>query len=192
MSEHADRFTVVLDTNVLVGALSRNMLLSLAEDGLFRARWSQNTLHQEFERTFIKLYGDGDIAARQRGNIEMAFPEGLVIEDPGLMSSLTLPDPDDRHVLAAAIQTKAALIVTQNLKDLPAENLAPHEIEAISTDDFLADCIDLAGLQAVAAFRRMRERFRNPQIDAEALILRIEQLGLGQTANMLGEFRSVL
>jgi len=122
----------------------------------------------------------------------MAFPEGLVIEDPGLMSSLTLPDPDDRHVLAAAIQTKAALIVTQNLKDFPAENLAPHEIEAISTDDFLADCIDLAGLQAVAAFRRMRERFRNPQIDAEALILRIEQLGLGQTANMLGEFRSVL
>lgn len=192
MSEHADRFTVVLDTNVLVGALSRNMLLSLAEDGLFRARWSQNTLHQEFERTFIKLYGDVDIAARQRGNIETAFPEGLVNEDPGLMASLTLPDPDDRHVLAAAIQTKAALIVTQNLKDFPAENLAPHEIEAISTDDFLADCIDLAGLQAVAAFRRMRERFRNPQIDAEALILRIEQLGLGQTANLLGEFRSVL
>jgi len=61
MSEHADRFTVVLDTNVLVGALSRNMLLSLAEDGLFRARWSQNTLHQEFERTFIKLYGDGSV-----------------------------------------------------------------------------------------------------------------------------------
>lgn len=38
MSEHADRFTVVLDTNVLIGALTRNMLLSLAEDGLFRAR----------------------------------------------------------------------------------------------------------------------------------------------------------
>ena len=41
MSEHADRFTVVLDTNVLVGALTRKMLPSLAEDGLFRARWSQ-------------------------------------------------------------------------------------------------------------------------------------------------------
>lgn len=192
MSEHADRFTVVLDTNVLVGALTRNMLLSLAEDGLFRARWSQTTLHQEFERTFIKLYNDGDLAARQRANIELAFPEGLVVEDPGLMASLTLPDPDDRHVLAAAIQTKAALIVTQNLKDFPPESLAPHEIEAISTDDFLADCIDLGGIEAVAAFRRMRARFQNPQIDAEALILRIEQLGLGQTATMLGEYRAVL
>lgn len=192
MSEHADRFTVVLDTNDLVGALTRNMLLSLAEDGLFRARWSQTTLHQEFERTFAKLYGDGDMAARQRANIGRAFPEGLVVEDPGLMASLTLPDPDDRHVLAAAIHTKAALIVTQNLKDFPPDSLTPHEIEAISTDDFLADCIDLAGIEAIAAFRRMRERFRNPQIDAEALILRIEQLGLGQTAIMLGEFRAVL
>ena len=137
MSGHADRFTVVLDTNVLVGALTRKMLLSLAEDGLFRARWSQTTLHQKFERTFIKLYGDGDIAARQRGNIEKAFPEGLVIEDPEVMASLILPDPDDRHVLAAAIQTKAALIITQNLKDFPSENLLLHEIEAISTDDFL-------------------------------------------------------
>ena len=111
--------------------------------GCSGARWSQTTLHQEFERTFIKLYGDEDTAARQRGNIERAFPEALVIEDPKLMASLTLPDPDDRHVLAAAIQTKAALIVTQNLKDYPAESLAPHEIEAIPTDDFLADCIDL-------------------------------------------------
>jgi predicted nucleic acid-binding protein len=192
MTEQADRFTVVLDTNVLVGALTRNMLLSLAEDGLFRARWSQTTLHQEFERTFVKLYGDADIAARQRRNIETAFPEGLVREDTGLMSGLMLPDPDDRHVLAAAIQTKAALIVTQNLKDFPPESLKPHEIEALSTDDFLADCIDLAGIEAVAAFRRMRKRFRNPQIDAEALILRIEQLGLSQTANLLGEFRLVL
>ena len=192
MSGHADRFTVVLDTNVLVGALTRKMLLSLAEDGLFRARWSQTTLHQKFERTFIKLYGDGDIAARQRGNIEKAFPEGLVIEDPEVMASLILPDPDDRHVLAAAIQTKAALIITQNLKDFPSENLLLHEIEAISTDDFLADCIDQAGIEAVAAFRRMRERFRNPQIDAEALILRIEQLGLGQTINMLSENHSIL
>lgn len=85
----------MLDTNVLVGALTRNMRLSLAEDGLFRARWSQTTLHQEFERTFVKLYNDGDLAARQRANIERAFLEGVVVEDPGLMASLTLPDPDD-------------------------------------------------------------------------------------------------
>lgn len=192
MSDHADRFTVILDTNVLIGALSRNMLLSLAEDGLFRARWSQTTLHQEFERTFIRLYDDATVAARQRANIERAFPEGLVIEDAKLMASLTLPDVNDRHVLAAAIQTKAALIVTENLKDFPAESLAPHEIEAIGTDDFLADCIDLAGIEAVAAFRRMRTRFKNPKFDAEALILKMEQLGLGQTANMLNEYRSIL
>lgn len=194
MSQYADRFTVVLDTNVLVGGLTRNMILSLAEAGLFRPRWSRTTLQEEFERAFLRLHADltPEAAVRQRANIEQAFPEGLICEDKILLESLVLPDPDDRHVLAAAIQTKAALIITDNLRDFPSECLVPHEIEAISADDFLADCMDLGGPDAIAALHRMRGRFNKPEMDAETLILKVERLGMSQTATMMTAFKSLL
>jgi predicted nucleic acid-binding protein len=190
----ADRFTAVLDTNVLVGALARNMILSLAEAGLFRPRWSDVTIDQEFERAFVRVVGAGNeaLAAKQRGRIVLAFPEGRIVTDPTLVAGLTLPDLDDKHVLAAAIQTKAAVIVTDNLKHFPAENLVPHEIEALSTDDFIADAVDMAGPEAIAALRRMRERFNDPAIDPKQLILRVERIGLVQTATLLEEFEPLL
>lgn len=194
MNTLADRFTVVLDTNALIGALTRNMILSLAEAGLFRPRWSQIALHEEFERTLLRKWPDlaPEHAARQRAQIEKAFPEGLVVVDRTLLTVLELPDPADRHVLGAAIQARAALIVTENLKDFPPACLAAHEIEAISADDFLADCIDLAGPDAIAALRKMRMRLKKPEMDADALLLRMEQIGLTQTATLLEEFRALL
>ena len=72
----ADRFTVVIDTDVLVGALTRNIVLSLAEAGLFRPRWSRTTINDEFEAFFAKKYPDRDgLGSRQRASIERAFPE---------------------------------------------------------------------------------------------------------------------
>lgn len=194
MNLFADRFTVVLDTNVLVGALMRNMILSLAEAGLFRPRWSETTPCEEFERTLLRIAPafTPENAASRRARIEQAFPEGLVVVDTALMAALRLPDPDDRHVLAAAIQARAALIVTENLRDFPLDCLAAHEIKAIGADDFLADCMDLAGPEAIAVLRRMRARFRRPELDAEALLLKMEQLGLTQTATMLAPFRALL
>ncbi|WP_371171197.1 hypothetical protein [Aliiroseovarius sp. 2305UL8-7] len=56
---------------------------------------------------------------------------------------LDLPDPNDNHVLAAAISTSASVIVTDNLVDFPIDALAPHAIDAISADDFIADTIEL-------------------------------------------------
>lgn len=193
MNYRADRFTVVLDTNVLVGALIRNMILSLAEAGIFRPRWSTATINDEFARVFERLYpNQAGIALKQRDAILTAFPEGIAEVEECIVKGLSLPDPDDRHVLAAAIKTKASLIVTSNLKDFPLECLAQHEVEAISADDFIADCIDLAGPEAVAALRTMRERLKKPEIDAEGLLTRIEQVGLTQTAILLARFKALL
>ena len=74
-----------------------------------------------------------------------------------LIDSLTLPDPDDRHVLAAAIRSSAEVIVTYNLKDFPAETLAKFDIEAQHPDDFLLSLFDLAPGQVCAAIKRQRE-----------------------------------
>ncbi len=191
MTDRADRFTALLDTNVLAGALTRNILLSLAEAEFFRPRWSAEIL-DEFVRQFERRFGDPDGAARQRAMMERAFPEALVADYGGFIDTLDLPDPDDRHVLAAAIQTKAAVIVTENSGDFPAEVLARYDIEAVGADDFIADILDLAGSEAVAALRLMRERFQNPAITPGSLIRKIEQRGLTQTADLLTAYEDLL
>lgn len=173
------------------------MILSLAEAGFFRPRWSREIL-DETERAISEiLRGKGEpnaaaIAARQRAAIARAFPEGLVDGYDALVSGLTLPDPDDRHVLAAAIQTRAAVIVTNNTSDFPVEYLNGLHLQASTADEFLADIIDLYTPGAVAALRVMRKRFKKPEMNAEALLRRMESAGLTDTANLLiGEMESL-
>jgi PIN domain len=88
-----------------------------------------------------------------------------------------LPDPDDAHVVAAALKTQAAMIVTENLKDFPAKILSAVNIEANSADEFIADTIALNPGRAVPAIRRMRERFKKPEKTAEQLLLDMEAAG---------------
>lgn len=166
---YPNRFTAILDANVLGGALTRNMLLSLAEADLFRPRWSERIL-DETERAIANITGGIADTRRQRAKIEKAFPDGTVTGFEVFEGTLNLPDSDDNHVLAAAIGTSAAVIVTDNLKDFPAAALEPHSIEARSADGFIADVIDLNPDQATDALRRMRERLSNPALDADALI----------------------
>lgn len=81
------------------------------------------------------------------------------------MSRLALPDPGDNHVLAAAISTSASVIVTDNIKDFPVELLSPHGVEVRSTDDFIADRIELDPVEAILALKRRRERLKSPNLD---------------------------
>jgi hypothetical protein len=99
--------------------------------------------------------------------------------------SLRLPDPDDVHVLAAAIAGHADCIVTSNLKDFPTETLKPYGIEAIHPDDFLVAQLDLDEFSALAAFRDMRTRKKDPPFNAEEFALALERNGLVATASRL-------
>ncbi|AVX05968.1 putative ribonuclease VapC50 (plasmid) [Maritalea myrionectae] len=186
-----DRFTIVLDANVIAGALPRNILLSFAEAGFFRPRWSKQIL-DEFHGYFVKRYGDEETADRQRQNMMAAFPEALVEGHEVLIDALKLPDEDDRHVLACAIKTKASVIVTDNLKDFPNDALIEYEIEAISLDDFVADTLDLGGAEAIYVIKKMRQRFANPELTAEELILRIEKCGMVETSKILAEYSELI
>jgi len=109
-----------------------------------------------------------------------------------LVDSLALPDPDDRHVLAAAIRAGAEVIVTCNVKDFPGEILVRYDIETIHPDDFLVGLFDRASGAVCAAVKRQRESLRNPPKTVEELFTTLEKLGLPQAVARLRQFADLL
>ena len=187
----ANRFTAIIDACTLADTLKRNLLLTLAEAGFFRLRWSGPILDETEAAIDGILRKKGrtdaaDRAKRARASMEAAFEDAMVTEfDIFLTAAAGLPDPDDAHVVAAAIKTQAAMIVTENLKDFPAAILDTLDIEAKPADEFIADTIALDEGRAVAAIRKMRERFEKPEMTAEALLLSMEATGLVEAVNLL-------
>lgn len=108
------------------------------------------------------------------------------------ISSLALPDADDRHVLAAAIHAGASVIVTYNLKDFPADTLLRYDINALHPDDFLCDLFDETTDLTVGTVKRQRESLRNPTRTAEDLLETFENQGLTQFVARLRPFAELI
>jgi len=178
--------TAVLDTNVLIGALTRNILLSFADAGYFSPVWSDDIL-DEFQRVFVRRFGDEEIALRQRRNMEAAFPEARWPHDSSAVSNLDLPDLEDRHVVSVAIASQASFVVTENLKDFPISKLRPFNIEAISSDEFISGILDTADVEGASVLEDMRQRFKKPEITQPRLLRMLESRGLKRTATTLGK-----
>ena len=187
----ANRFTAFVDACSLASALKRNLLLSLAEAEFFRLRWSSRVLDetQAAIEEILSSKGFEDATARAeraRASMQAAFEDAMVADfDNFLPVAADLPDPNDHHVVAAAAKTQAAMIVTENLKDFPAAVLSNLNMEAKSADAFIADTIALDEGRAVAAIRRMRERFKKPEMTPAELLLVMDAVGLVETVNAL-------
>jgi hypothetical protein len=104
-----------------------------------------------------------------------------------VVGSIELPDPDDAHVLAAAIAGHADCIVTTNSKDFPNEVANAFGIEIIHPDQFIINQWDLEPLIAVAAFKHMRARRKKPDESAEQFAQALEKNGLAATGQRLRE-----
>lgn len=113
-------FTAVYDACVLYPAPLRDFLMWLALSGRFRARWSLE-IHNEWKRNLLKNRPDLTTEQLDRTSdlMDQAIPDACVSGYEKLIEGLTLPDIDDRHVLAAAIRCNASVIVTFNQKDFP-------------------------------------------------------------------------
>jgi hypothetical protein len=194
----ANRYTAFLDACSLAGVLQRNLLLSLSEAEFYRIRWSMRVLDETqsaIEKMLIRK-GVEDAAERAlsaRTSVEVAFEDAMV---EGYEHNLPLvqnaPDLGDVHVISAAAKAQAAVIVTDNVKDFPHALLRSFNLEAKTTDAFLADAITLDEGRAVFAIRQMRERFKRPEISADTLLLRMEAVGLYETCNVLRPFAGSL
>jgi hypothetical protein len=109
-----------------------------------------------------------------------------------LIPSLTLPDPDDRHVLAAAIHCGADIILTSNLKDFPEYILEQYGIEAQDPDDFLTRQLEHAPNVVCAAAKRQRQSLKRPPMDVTDYLASLKRQGLAQTVSRLREFAELI
>lgn len=135
-------FIALLDTCVLWPSLQRDFLLSMAIEGLYRPAWSSVVLDELAYHEANKLRGRGvageeaDRRARHLlGRMRTAFADAVVTGWEPLEGTFRLPDPDDEHVVAAAVLARAGVIVTDNLKHFPGDRL-PDDIEAVSAARF--------------------------------------------------------
>lgn len=185
--------TAVYDACVLYPFVLRDLLMQLATTGLFRARWTR-TIQQEWTDALVRAHGDDLRGKLQRvcDLMEQAVPDCLIADYETLIDGLSLPDPDDRHVLAAAIRGQADVIVTLNLADFPRHVLRAYDIEPMHPDDFIRSQAELSPHTVVEAAKTCRRRMHNPPRDAEEYIAIIRRQGLPATADFLGDWAHLI
>lgn len=178
--------SALLDACVLYPARLRDLLLSLAAAELFEPKWSE-IIQEEWIASLLANRADLTRAQLQAAHDAMnqAFPDASVRGFEPLIPALDLPDIDDRHVLAAAIQARADFVVTINLKDFPAPALIPHGLEAIHPDHFIDLLFDLDEDEAFAALGKMRSRLRAPSMTPKEFVESVENVGLVLTASRI-------
>ena len=182
------RYTVVLDACVLYPAPVRDLMLSLAHQGLFHARWT-DTITQEWVRNLVQNRPDLRIERLQSTTQKMAvaIPDSQITGYARFIETITLPDPDDRHVVAAAIAGHADAIVTFNLKDFPAETMESFGLEAQHPDDFVLNQLHLNLIEALKAIKAQRARLNKPALAPAEFLAVIARCGLPQTASLLAD-----
>ena len=184
---------VVYDACVLYPAALRSLLMYLAAERVYRARWTAR-IHDEWTRNVLANHPDirPDRLRRTRDLMDAHVPDCLVVGYEPLIDTLTLPDPDDRHVLAAAVTAKAAVIVTSNLRDFPVAALAPYGITPRTPDAFVTDVLAERPAAVCTAFANQRQELRRPPKTVDELLADLERCGLRATVAALRPFADQL
>lgn len=186
-------FTAFIDANVFYGARLRSLVLYLAQTKLFRARWSDR-VHDEWIRNLLQKRPDlkaGDLA-RTRQLMDASVLDALVTGYEPLIEAMLLPDPDDRHVLAAAVVCKASCIVTFNISDFPPDRLAPYGLHTVHPDDFLLDVASIDPPSFADAVREDLEHYRAPPLDLPEYVVALRKAGVPRIAEQIGKLAPIL
>ena len=176
-------FTVVYDANILYSAPLRDFFVQLAASKILEARWTEE-IHSEWMRNV--LLNRSDLRSEQltrtknlmNENVENCLVQGY----EQIIPELELPDPGDRHVLAA-IHSRANFIVTFNLRDFPAENLKQYNIEPLHPDEFILRLLKFKFEGVCKAIEKQRIRLKNPPKTADEYLQTLVELGLPLSAN---------
>lgn len=156
---------------------------------IYRAKWTEQ-IHKEWIENLLRKRPD-----LKRSNLEKTkrllneSTEDSIVEDyEDLISNFELPDPNDRHVLAAAIKGEAQIIVTYNLKDFPSIVLNKFGIEAQHPDEFFLNQIDLNLPIFLTAVKNIRSSLKKPPKSPEEYLDSLRKHALVQTAEFLESY----
>jgi predicted nucleic acid-binding protein len=159
----------VLDACVLYPFHLRNIIVQAAVDRLFEARWTDE-IHQEW---MLALSVSGNIPMERLRNtlrlMKGALPDATVCGYERHFSEISLPDPDDRHVLAAAIEGQASIIITWNLRHFP-RYIRRFGVWRLTPDAFLADLYEKVPDLTIASLANARRNLTKSQISSADFI----------------------
>ncbi|MFD8606790.1 toxin-antitoxin system, toxin component, PIN family protein [Streptomyces sp. TSRI0445] len=178
-------FVVIYDACVLYPNTLRDLLIRVSQQGFVRARWTAMIL-DEVDRNLARDHGiPPETLQRRRTLMNDAIRDCLITGFEPLIEGLKLPDQDDRHVLAAAIQASAQVIVTNNRKDFPPDYLDNWGIERKSADEFIMDLIGLDDRVVYACVKEIATSRRRPPQTFEDVLGQLERSGLTESVGAL-------
>ena len=172
------RFAAFLDACVMVPIAPCDTLLRIADSGAFCPLWSQRVV-DEAVRALQRIHPD---VAPSRflsrfHSMDRAFEDALVEGWEPLEQGIVLPDPNDRHVVAAAIRGRADVIVTENTKDFPERTLQPLGLKALRHDQFLLDHFELSPSAVSRIVTDQAAAMNRPPVDTDLLLARLARSG---------------
>src|SRR4051794_11534821 len=178
---------VLLDANQLYPFHLRNLLVQLGVERLIDVRWT-DAIHEEWIASLVR---DGRVTRerllRTRDIMKRVLPRADVHGYEHRISGLNLPDPADRHVLAAALEAGASVLLTFNHRDFPASVLAPLGVAARDPDSLLCELSD-ADAEAFAAV--VEAARANLSVSAPAMTAYVDALERQLLPNLAGRLRA--
>lgn len=185
--------TALLDANVLYPAPIRDIFLQLAVDDVFRAKWTAD-IHREWIEALLRKEPNRDRTRleRTRDLMDSKTRNCLIVGYERKIGEIQLPDPDDRHVLAAAVVGGCDRIITSNLRDFPESTVDRYGIQVQHPDKFLSDLLELVPSHFCDAVYKVRSRLKAPPVSLQDYLSTLSRSGLGSTVKKLNQFSEYL
>ena len=176
----------VYDACVLYPFHLRNLLVQCAVDRLIDARWT-DAIHDEWMRNLAANTPTLSLDAlrRTRDLMNRVLPEANVTGYERHIEAIELKDADDRHVAAAGIETRASLIVTWNVRDFPAKELAKYGLRKQTPDALLLDLYAGVPDVVVAATANARRNLTRSGVSASEFIQALDRQRLHRFAKAM-------
>ncbi|MGV2437935.1 MAG UNVERIFIED_CONTAM: PIN domain-containing protein [Anaerolineae bacterium] len=174
--------TALLDANILYSAPLRDIFMELALNELFRVRWTDR-IQEEWINALLRDRPtlNRERYERTRDMMNQAIMEANITNYESLIPNISLPDLDDRHVLASAIVGGCDVIITHNLSDFPQSVVQGYGLDVQSPDDFLLPYLLNQPELFCGSLQTIRTRLKNPPYTTHMYIEVLKKAGLTKT-----------